>query len=122
MNISSPKNILQDLANSLPWTEILIPVGYKFQMVEILDSGEILLDWIYEKDGLFSQLQTWNETDPAIIVDNDHDGPRTLTKFDALLKFNCGENFLIAKSLLTEEIVIAQNPIDKIGQRNWSDY
>jgi hypothetical protein len=122
MNISSPKNVLQDLANSLPWTAILIPVGYSLQMVEILDSGELLLEWTYEKDGLFSRLQTWNETDPAMIVDNDHDGPRNLTKFDAVLKLYCGEIFLIANSLLTETIVTAQNPIDKIGRRDWSDY
>jgi hypothetical protein len=122
MSIAVMKQALEKLATSKDWVSILEPAGYLRQIVERLNSGEILYQWVFDRDGIYSEIQTWSETESGIIIDLEHKGKRELSKFDAILRLRCGGDFNLAKKLLTETLVLGESPIDQIGRIKWREY
>lgn len=122
MSLSSIKNELEKIALAINWAAILETAGYVRREVERLTSGEMLYEWVYEKNGVLSIIQTWSEVSPGIIMDWEHSGRREITKFDAILRLRCDGSFTLAKALLMEAVTLGDNAIDKIGRMNWRDY
>lgn len=122
MSIAVIRQGLEKLAISRDWASILGPAGYRRSLVEQLNSGEMLYQWIFDKDGILSEIQTWSEDEPGIVIDLDHKGKRELSKFDAILRLRCGGDFNLAKKLLTETLVLGESPIDQVGRLNWREY
>jgi hypothetical protein len=91
MSIAVMKQALEKLATSKDWVSILEPAGYLRQIVERLNSGEILYQWVFDRDGIYSEIQTWSETESGIIIDLEHKGKRELSKFDAILRLRCSQ-------------------------------
>lgn len=122
MSLSSIKRELEKIALEITWAAILETAGYVRREVERLNSGEMLYEWLYEKNGVVSIIQTWSEDSPGIIMDWEHSGHREITKFDAILRLRCDGSFALAKTLLLEAVTLGDNSIDKIGRMNWRDY
>jgi hypothetical protein len=122
MSLSSIKKELEKIALAINWAAILETAGYVRREVERLTSGEMLYEWVYEKNGVLSIIQTWSEDSPGIIMDWEHSGRREITKFDAILRLRCDGSFALAKTLLMEAVTLGDNAIDKIGRMNWRDY
>jgi hypothetical protein len=122
MSLSSIKKELERNALAINWAAILETAGYVRREVERLTSGEMLYEWVYDKNGVLSIIQTWSEDSPGIIMDWEHSGRREITKFDAILRLRCDGSFALAKTLLMEAVTLGDNAIDKIGRMNWRDY
>ena len=122
MSITATKESLEKLAVALTWASILEVAGYIRYEVQKLNSGEILYEWIYDKDGIVSKIQTWSETSHGMIVDLNHTGRHEITKMEAIIRLRCGGSFALAKTLLLEAVTLGDNSIDKIGRMNWRDY
>lgn len=88
----------------------------------MLDSGHALLDWFYDDGELQMQLQTWSEDEPALIIHFSHTGSRQLTKFEAIKKFRCCDDWNNAKALIMEASELEGNVIDRIGRKHWDKY
>jgi len=121
-SITSTRQSLEGMAEGMTWASILEPVGYIGSEIETLKNGEILIEWVYESNGLYSSLQTWSEVEVGIITDFAHHGQRQISKFDAILRLRAGGSFSVAKSLLTEAITLGENSLDHIGRKHWSEY
>ena len=122
MSISSIRQSLEKSALENSWASILEPVGYAGSVIDKLKSGEALTEWVYEKNGLYSSIQTWSEYEDGIITDFAHQGQRKISKFDAILRLRAGGSFHVAKTLLNEALTLGENSLDHIGRLNWSDY
>ena len=122
MSITATKESLEKLALALTWASILEVAGYIRYEVQKLNSGEMLYEWIYDKDGIVSKIQTWSETSHGMIVDLNHTGCHEITKMEAIIRLRCGGSFALAKTLLLEAVTLGDNSIDKIGRMNWRDY
>lgn len=122
MNISQTKKFLEDYSKSIPWKTILEEVGFVSTPVEILDSGHQLLGWTYDDGEMYTHLQTWSEEEPAYIIDINHSGKMTLSKFEAIKKFRCGDDWNNARALIMEANNLEANIIDRIGNKRWDAY
>lgn len=122
MSISSTRKSLEESAHQNTWASILEPVGYKGSEIDKLKTGEVLTEWVYERNGLFSSIQTWSEFEDGIITDFAHRGKRKISKFNTILRLRAGGSFSVAKNLLNEAVVLGENTLDRIGRINWSEY
>ena len=121
-SITSTRQSLEGMAEGMTWASILEPVGYIGSEIETLKNGATLIEWVYERNGLYSSIQTWSEVEVGIITDFSHHGQRQISKFDAILRLRAGGSFSVAKTLLTEAITLGENSLDHIGRKHWSEY
>ena len=117
----SNNNYVVEFAQSIPWQDILEPVGFTMKK-ETLNSGEIGITWTYDDGEDFVSLFTCGEVDDAVIFDWNHVGRQTLSKLDAIRKFRCNGNWAWAKALIMETIDAGMNSIDRIGRKVWAGY
>lgn len=117
----SENNYAVEFARSIPWQNILEPIGFKMQK-EILNSGETGVTWIYDDGQDSLSLFTCGEVDDAVIFDWNHVGKQTLSKLDAIRRFRCNGNWAWARAMLLEGIDIGDNAIDKIGRKTWAKF
>lgn len=122
MNISDTKRFLEEYSKGITWEEILTDPGFTSKKEDVLDSGEDVLGWTYDDGEMYAYLQTWSEDEPALIVDFNHVGNRMLTKFEAIKKFRCGEDWSNAKAFILEGYGLGDNVVDRIGRKNWEEY
>lgn len=122
MSTSVTRQFLEEYSKAIPWRTILESVGFSSEVVERLDSGHLLLDWTYDDGEMKTYLQTWSEDEPAIITDFNHTGSPTLSKFDAIKRFRCGDDWNNARALIVEALNLEGNVIDRIGRKFWEKY
>lgn len=122
MSISVTRQFLEEYSKAIPWRTLLESVGFSSQVVERLNSGHLLLDWTYDDGEMKTYLQTWSEDEPAMITDFNHTGSHILSKFDAIKRFRCGDDWNNAKALIVEALNLEENVIDRIGRKHWEKY
>jgi hypothetical protein len=122
MNMSETKKFLEEYAKGIPWKTILEGVGFTSKQVELLNSGHQLLEWTYDDGEMQTYLQTWSEDEPAMITDYSHIGSLRLSKFEAIKRFRCGDDWNNARALIMEANNLEANVIDRIGRKHWDNY
>jgi hypothetical protein len=110
---------LEELAKGISWKDILEPCSFTGVQVDTLADSTPVISWQFDDGELNLVIQTYGENDPAMILDINHLGNFRLSKFDALKKFRCGDNWVYAKALILEGVSQGGSTLDKIGRKLW---